>query len=427
MLALRFRALDALKPLKPRILCAKPQASIDATDKPMATRSTHQLKESNSMPAKSVFEIAVLPGDGIGIDVTAEAVRVLGAIEKTLGKFTLRLSTHESGAVCYQRTGADLPADTLDACRRADAVLLGAMGHPDIRKPDGTELTPQVTLRVLFDLYAGVRPCKLYAGAKTPLANVKPGDIDLVILREQSEGLFASLQGGIVLHDQVATDTLVMTRPGIERICEFAFRLAESRHFSPRPGTPGRGVGGEGRGPKVTCVDKANIFKSYAFFRKVFDEVAVRHPAVAKQHAYIDAQALFLVQRPAQFDVLVTENMFGDILSDLAAGLIGGMGMAPSGDIGDRHAVFQPAHGTAPDIAGKGIANPIAAILSAGMMLDWLGRRHGNDDLVRGANMIERAVAEVLAEGMTLPVDQGGSASTQAVGQAIAQKLQPYA
>jgi 3-isopropylmalate dehydrogenase len=276
------------------------------------------------------------------------------------------------------------------------------MGHPDIRKPDGTELTPQVTLRVALDLYAGVRPCKLYPGARTPLANVKPGEIDLIILREQTEGLFASQQGGIVLHDDLATDTLVMTRRGIERICEFAFQLARR---------------------KVTCVDKANIFKSYAFFRKVFDEVAAKHPKIAKQHAYIDAQALHLVQKPQQFDVLVTENMFGDILSDLAAGLIGGMGMAPSGDIGDQHAVFQPAHGTAPDIAGKGIANPIAAILSAGMMLDWLGRRHQNAHLQRASASIERAVSEVLVEGKTLPVDQGGSATTQAVGAAIAARV----
>ncbi len=351
---------------------------------------------------KSTFQIAVLPGDGIGIDVTDEAVRVLRAVERRLGDVTLTLTTYESGAHCYQRTGADLPAATLAACRQADAVFLGAMGHPDIRKPDGTELTPQVTLRVELDLYAGVRPCKLYPGAKTPLAGVKPGDIDLIILREQTEGLFASQTGGIVLGDQVATDTLIMTRPGVERICEFAFRLAE------------------GRRRKVACVDKANIFKSFAFFRKIFDEVAARHPSVAQRHTYIDAQALFLVQRPRDFDVVVTENMFGDILSDLAAGLIGGMGMAPSGDIGDRHAVFQPAHGTAPDIAGKGIANPIAAILSAGMMLDWLGRRHQNPELVRGGQLIETAVDHVLGEGKNLPVDQGGSASTQAVGQAIA-------
>ena len=151
-----------------------------------------------------------------------------------------------------------------------------------------------------------------------------------------------------------------LTRRGVERICEFAFRLARR---------------------KVTCVDKANIFKSFAFFRKVFDEVAASHPDVASEHAYIDAQALYLVQRPRRFDVLVTENLFGDILSDLAAGLVGGMGMAPSADIGERHAVFQPAHGTAPDIAGQGIANPVAAILSAAMLLDWLGRRHGQPAL----------------------------------------------
>ena len=385
------------------------------------------------MPTKTTFDIAVLPGDGIGIDVTTEAVRVLRAVEQNLGSFTLRMTTHESGALCYQRTGHDLPPDTLMACRQADAVLLGAMGHPDIRKPDGTELTPQVTLRVVLDLYAGVRPCKLYPGVKSPLGNVKPGEIDLVILREQTEGLFASQMGGIVLGDQLATDTLVMTRRGIERICEFAFKLAEDRprfvaYDSDRVEEPTRSesYATQVGKPKVTCVDKANIFKSYAFFRKVFNEVATRHPAIAKQHTYIDAQALFLVQKPGQFDVLVTENMFGDILSDLAAGLVGGMGMAPSGDIGDRHAVFQPAHGTAPDIAGKGIANPIAAILSAGMLLDWLGRRRQQPDLLRGALLIERAVMDVLADGKTLPVDQGGSGTTQKIGEAIAGRIAKF-
>src|SRR5262249_47292762 len=159
-------------------------------------------------------------------------------------------------------------------------------------------------------------------------------------------------------------------------------------------------------------VDKANIFKSFAFFRKVFDEVSAGNPDIASERTYIDAQALYLVQRPGRFDVVVTENLFGDILSDLAAGLGGGMGMAPSGDIGDRHAVFQPAHGTAPDIAGKGIANPVAAILSAGMMLEWLGRRHGSPALIEAAERIERAVARVLEEGKALPADQGGSATT---------------
>jgi 3-isopropylmalate dehydrogenase len=363
--------------------------------------------------AKTDFTIAVLPGDGIGVDVIAEAVKVLRAVERHAGgAFHLALRDFDCGAVCYQRTGSDLPPATLDVCRAADAILLGAMGHPDIRKPDGTELTPQVTLRVIFDLYAGVRPCRLYPGVRSPLANAKPGAIDLVILREQTEGLFASQQTGIVLQDQVATDTLVMTRAGIRRVCDFAFRLAQERSrlsaSAPR---------------KVTCVDKANIFKSYAFFRKVFDEVAAAYPHIARQHAYIDAQALWLVQRPEQFDVLVTENMFGDILSDLAAGLIGGMGVAPSADIGPEHAVFQPAHGTAPDIAGKGIANPIAAILSAGMMLDWLGGRHRHAGLIEAAQRIDQAVTRVLAEGKTLPVDQGGDASTADVGAAVADAL----
>ncbi len=347
------------------------------------------------------YQIAVLPGDGIGVDVTREAVNVLRQAEKTFG-FALDMTEYPSGAICYQETGSDLPEATIAACRSADAVLLGAMGHPDIRKPDGTELTPQVTLRVLFDLYAGVRPCKLYPGAKSPL---KDANIDFVILREQTEGLFASQTGGIVLHDEVTTDTLVMTRRGIERISRFAFELARKRKR------------------KVTGVDKANIFKSFAFFRKVFDEVARGYPDVAKQNTYIDAQALFLVQRPEQFDVVVTENMFGDILSDLSAGLIGGMGMAPSGDLGDRHAVFQPAHGTAPDIAGQRIANPIAAILSAGMMLDWLGGRKADANLTRAGAAIETAVMKVLAEGKTLPRDQGGSATTDAVGAAIARAI----
>src|SRR5438128_2059759 len=249
------------------------------------------------MTQRTDFTIAVLPGDGIGVDVTSEAVKVLRAAQRS-GGFTLHLEAYDCGAECYHRTGEDLPATTLQACRAADAVLLGAMGHPDIRKPDGTELTPQVTLRNLLDLYAGVRPCKLYPGAKSPLKNVSPDSLDLVILREQTEGLFASQNGGIVLHDQLATDTLVMTRPGVRRICEFAFRLAQDR-----PRLRSDAV------RKVTCVDKANIFKSYAFFRRIFDEVAQGYPHIAKQHAYIDAQALWLLQRPEHFDVLVTKNM----------------------------------------------------------------------------------------------------------------------
>jgi 3-isopropylmalate dehydrogenase len=360
------------------------------------------------MPAPSEFTIAVLPGDGIGVEVTAEAVKVLRAAARA-GGFGLRLESHECGAACYRRTGEDLPRATLRAAAEANAVLLGAMGHPDVRKPDGTELTPQITLRVLLDLYAGVRPCKLYPGARSPLAGARPGGIDLVIVREQTEGLFASQTGGVVLRDEVATDTLVMTRPGVRRVCAFAFDLARRRRRE-----------GPAAVRKVTCVDKANVFKSFAFFRRVFDEVAAEHPDVRREHTYIDAQALYLVQRPGDFDVLVTENLLGDILSDLAAGLVGGMGMAPSADVGERHAVFQPAHGTAPDIAGRGLANPVAAVLSAGMLLEWLGRRHDQSALGEAGGRVERAVARVLAEGKVLPADQGGTGATAEVGDAVA-------
>ncbi len=365
------------------------------------------------MNEKPVYSIAVLPGDGIGREVIEEAVKVLHAVEKHQDSYSLSLETYECGADCYQRTGEDLPAATLDAVRNADATLLGAMGHPNIRKPDGTELVPQVTLRKELDLYAGVRPCKLYAGVPTPLANCVAGDIDLVIIREQTEGLFASMNGGIVLRDEVATDTMVMTREGVYRVCNFAFQLALKRsRLRPR------------ENQRVTGVDKANIFKSFTFIRRIFDEVAKTFPEVEADSAYIDAHAFHLVQKPEWFDVIVTENMFGDILSDLAAGLVGGMGMAPSGDIGDDHAVFQPAHGTAPDIAGQGLANPFAAILSAGMMLEWLGQRKADDSLLAGANQIESAVAKVLETGNLRTPDLGGNATTTQIGDAVAEVLQ---
>ena len=186
-----------------------------------------------------------------------------------------------------------------------------------------------------------------------------------MIVRESTEGLFASLGAGIVLADEVAIDTQVITRRGTERVVRAAFELARRR---------------KKHVPTVTCVDKANVLRSFAFFRKVFDEVAAQYPEVAADHLYVDAAALELIRRPERFDVMVTENLLGDILSDLAAGLVGGMGVAPSADLGDHHAVFQPCHGTAPDLAGQGIANPVATLLSCGMLLDHLARTKQNDD-----------------------------------------------
>jgi 3-isopropylmalate dehydrogenase len=362
----------------------------------------------------SSYRIAVLKGDGIGPDVVDQALHVLNAVSDEDG-VTFEFSEYASGADCYLECGNPLPDETVDACRHADAVLLGAMGRPDIRWPDGTEMRPQVDLRIKLDLYAGVRPIYLYAEHLTPLKGLGAGAIDLVILRENVEGLFASMDGGIELRGEVAVDSMVITRSGTERISRYAFELARARKQL--------GAVSLARQATVTCVDKANIFRSMAFFRSVFDEVAAGYPDIGCAHEYVDAMAFHLVERPQHYDVMVMENMYGDILSDLAAGLIGGMGMAPSGDIGDSAAVFQPSHGTAPDIAGKGVANPVGTILSAAMMLRWLGQRHDDEAATSAGSRIEAATQSVLSSPENATPDLGGQMTTSEMGQAIAAAL----
>jgi 3-isopropylmalate dehydrogenase len=357
------------------------------------------------------YRVAVIGGDGIGPEVMAEALKILACLADP-PRLAFTFDHAEAGAACYRRTGEDLPRESLEACRAADAILFGSAGLPDIRLPDGTEIAPQLTLRVALDLYVGLRPIKRYAGVPSPLSLDDAARIDYVLLRENTEGLYASRGGGVRVSDHVATDTLVVTRAGTARICRQAFLLARRR-----AGAPADGV------RRVTCVDKANVLKSYAFFREVFDQVAADYPEIQAEHRYIDAMATYLVREPSRYDVIVTENMFGDILSDLAAATVGGLGLAPSGDIGDDSALFQPSHGTAPDIAGKGVANPLATILSAGLMLEWLGERHGDDDAVAAARRIEAAVAAVLRSGRTLTPDLGGRATTAAAGDAVASAL----
>ena len=360
------------------------------------------------MPAS--FDIAVLPGDGIGREVMDACIELLAAAEKVSGGPRLALTKHNAGAQYFQQSGDALPAATLDACRRAHAILFGAMGWPDVRFPDGTEIIPQLDLRMALDLYAGVRPIRWFPGLPRILADERARGIDFVLVREQTEGLFYARGRGEVIEDREAYDTMQITRRGTARVSEFAFRLAARRQ-------------GEGRPSKVTCVDKSNVFTSMAFFRKVFDDVAAKHPDIARDYAYVDAMALDMVRKPWTLGVLVAENMFGDILSDLAAGLIGGMGMASSADIGDDHGLFQPAHGTAPDIAGQGKANPSAMFLSAALMLDWLAHRHGEPSLGRCARMIEKALEEVLATGRAVPMEYGGAAGTAAMTAAVAAAL----
>ncbi len=382
-------------------------------------------------PSLRTFNIAVLPGDGIGVDVTREAVRVLEAVTPCLAAVKFAFHEYSVGAAEYLMRGNPLPTEALDGCAKADAVLLGAMGLPSVRWPDGKEMTPQIDLREKFQLYCGLRPIRLYHENDTPLkgyrsggfpaapgtaASLPPGKsllgrgrlgsrpscgIDFVIIRESTEGLFSARLSQADPAKGEVCDVMRITRAGSERVCRAAFRESMKRR------------------KQCTLVDKANVLPSMVYLRSVFDEVAKEFPEVQTSHCYVDAAALFLVQTPHTFDVIVTENMFGDILSDLAAGLVGGMGMAPSADIGDDCAVFQPSHGTAPDIAGKGIANPVATILSAALMLEWLD----HPETVKGAQRIHRAVETVLADPANRTPDVGGKLTTTQMSEMIIAKL----
>ncbi|WP_299043295.1 isocitrate/isopropylmalate family dehydrogenase [uncultured Tateyamaria sp.] len=353
------------------------------------------------------FKIAVFQGDGIGPEIMAPTVALLESLAAGSG-YTFDFQDYPAGAAHYAKTGESLPAASMDGARAADAILLSAMGLPSIRYDDGTEIAPQIDLRKALTLFAGVRPVTIRPGQPTPLATDKP--VDFVLIRESTEGLFYTQGRGEVEADE-ARETLRITREISEPLFRFAFDLAEARKAA-------------GTGPgKVTCVDKANVFRAFAFFREMFDAEAAKRPGIEADHAYVDATALWMVERPWSFDVMVTENMFGDILSDLGAGLMGGLGLAPSADIGADHAVFQPCHGSAPDIAGQGVANPIAMILSGAMMLEWLAGRHDVPAMAADALRLRRAVDAVVSEGRVLTRDLGGSAGTADVVRAVEEAL----
>ncbi|MFD2257065.1 isocitrate/isopropylmalate dehydrogenase family protein [Luteolibacter algae] len=345
------------------------------------------------------LRIALLPGDGIGPDVTYATVEVLKALESKTPELSFEFHEQAVGAAEYLRSGSPLPEEAFEACRAADAVLLGAMGLPDVRWPDGKEMTPQIDLRERLDLYAGLRPIKLYHPDDSPLKGYgSERPIDFVLVRESTEGLFSARLNQADSGGDESRDVMRITRRGAERVCRKAFELARKRR------------------KKCTLVDKANVLPSMVFFRRIFDEVGEEFPDVTREHVYVDAMALFMVRKPDAYDVIVTENMFGDILSDLAAGIVGGMGMAPSGDVGNDCGIFQPSHGTAPDIAGKDIANPVATILSAAMMLDWLG--HADP-----ADRIESAVSRVLADPSKRTPDMNGKLGTAEMTAAVIAEL----
>ncbi|WP_255953851.1 isocitrate/isopropylmalate dehydrogenase family protein [Streptomyces odontomachi] len=350
------------------------------------------------------FRIGVIEGDGIGPELVEAALTVASAAVE--GEAVLAYHQEAGGAKTYAETGEPLSAAALERIRSEyDATLKGPVGLPTVRKPDGTEggLLGGV-LRGGLDAYANVRPIASVPGVRTPM---RPdlGPIDYVIVRENTEGLYLS-RGLGVGNDHASADHLMMTRHGVERVVHRAFGLARARTGAPAD-----------RVRRVTCVDKSNVIRSYAFFRRIFTEIAPEYPDIETDFRYADAAGHDLVHDPGHFDVLVMENFLGDILSDVGAATIGGLGLCPSGNIGDTSAYFEPIHGSAPDLAGQDRANPVSQLLSAAMMLDHLG-------LAGPAGRVRRAVREVFAGGeVTLDARGRPTCGTRAVAERVRKRL----
>ena len=351
------------------------------------------------------LQVALIKGDGIGVDVTDATLEIVDAALKKTSAVRLQYEEIFAGAGYFRETGRDIEEQGEAAAGRADAIFLGAIGLPTVRHPDGTEISPHLRLRDRYQLYAGVRPVRAYPNAPQRLADPRARDIDLVILRESTEGLFysAAVHGrSEVIDNSEVRDVLRITRATTEKLHRFGFELARKRKL-------------RGHRGMLTCVDKANVFTSMAFFRQIYAEIAPDFPDIETDYNYVDAQALDFIRRPWDFDVLVTENMFGDILSDLAGGLVGGMGMAACAEIGDETGLFQPAHGSAPDIMGQDRANPLAAILSGALMLDYLAEKADAPSLADAAKLIEDAVERGFVENRLRPVEFGGDMGTRAI------------
>ncbi|MCC6861040.1 MAG: tartrate dehydrogenase [Bryobacterales bacterium] len=350
------------------------------------------------------FSIAVIAGDGVGREVIPEGKRVL---ERVAGKHgaCFEFQDYDWGAEYYFRHGRMMPPGGLEMLRSADAIYLGAVGDPGI--PDHITLNGLLLpVRRAFDQYANVRPAYLYPGVASPLAGRAGGSIDLVVVRENTEGEYAQVGGFLYDHqpEEVAIQTSVFTRRGVERVVRFAFELALRR-------------GGRKR---VTSVTKSNAQGySMVLWDRAFQSVAAEFPEVETESLLVDAAAMNFIRRPESFDVVVASNLFGDILSDISAILVGSMGLAASANLDPTRrypSMFEPVHGSAPDIAGKGIVNPLAAILSAAMMLDHLG-------LPGAAGEVNAAVAAVLAEGRVRTRDLGGGSGTREVTEAVLARL----
>ena len=348
------------------------------------------------------FNIAAFKGDGIGPDVINSAIEIIEKASNAVGALNFEWNFIKAGATYYKETGKDVEDDGEKKAEQSDAIFLGAIGLPSIRKDDGTEIAPHLRFREVFNLYAGVRPVKAYKNTPQRLSNKNAEKIDFVVLRECTEGLFytaAVHNRNKIANNNEVEDIMRITRNTTTRLHNFAFKLAEKRKQKGKLG-------------KVTCVDKANVFKSQALFRKIFNEIKEEYPNISADTCYIDAMALNLIRQPWEYDVMVMENIFGDILSDLGGGLVGGMGIASCGEIGDNHGLFQPAHGSAPDIMGKNKANPLATILSGSLMLEYLADKKDCPDANEAALIIENAIEEGFNKNLLRPFEFGGDMST---------------
>ena len=350
--------------------------------------------------AQRPHRIALYPGDGIGSEVLDATVPVLDAALAAVDREALTYERFDWGMAHYDAHGRVAPEDFLETLRGFDAIFLGAVGWP-ARLPDHITLTPLIRLRQAFDLYACVRPARTFAGVPTPLRSARP--IDVVVVRENSEGEYVDNGGwlGTGTPHEVAIQTAVHSRRGVERILRFAFELARTRRRH------------------LTMITKSNAQRyGYVLWDRVLSELAPAFPDVGADKLHIDAATLELVRRPESFDVIVGSNLFGDILSDLTGGVTGSLGLNPSANLNPERtapSLFEPVHGSAPDIAGQGIANPAGAILSGAMMLDWIGEPDA-------ARLIRDAVARALAYGRGTP-DVGGTSSTSQFAEAVLQSL----
>ncbi len=372
---------------------------------------------------KQSYDIVALPGDGIGPEVLSAALRILN-LAGELFQIDFKIEEIPCGGHYYAEHEIEWPEGSFEKCEAADAIILGAVGHEVdgktvFTKPGKPYPEPQlagfaqvIANRQKLDLYANVRPVKLYPGVKHKIHGElkqvwEPGKVDYVVIRENTEDAYTGetnpIEGGRVTPIRI-------TRRATERVVRYAFNLARRRN----------------KQLKVTCVDKSNIIGAHRFFRDVFREVGQREfPDLKLDYAYVDAFCQWQIRNPEWYDVVVGPNLVGDIVSDNGATTAGGLGLAVGGNIGDQHAMFEPIHGSAPKHAGKDKANPLAAILSVQMMLDWLGTRHDDKRLLRAAEKVEAAVAELLSEGNTLTYDLIGAEKASRcsdVGKAVEEK-----